>query len=241
MVATKRRSAIKKRIVPTKEVKRQQQYEKDYKIALKQVQKVNQRLKSLERQYAKGKGTWSVKLLRDKMDTNKIGAWKNNRLTISKDMTRTQLIAVQRASSQFLASKTSTKKGVNEVEPIDSGTYEVREETKESLYRTLKMQDDDLTKADIDDFYILLGDADARPFLKTDVMGGSALQIAISDAISYNDTEQQFLERMETFINIADSELREKARRLYKKYVKSKVLNLFDEEELELSRDFNLF
>lgn len=231
MVATKRRSAIKKRIVPTKEVKRQQQYEKDYKIALKQVQKVNQRLKSLERQFAKGKGTWSVKLLRDKMDTNKIGAWKNNRLTISKDMTRTQLIAVQRASSQFLASKTSTKKGVNEV----------REKTKESLYRTLKMQDDDLTKADIDDFYILLGDADARPFLKTDVMGGSALQIAISDAISYNDTEQQFLERMETFINIADSELREKARRLYKKYVKPKVLNLFDEEELELSRDFNLF
>lgn len=231
MVATKRRSAIKKRIVPTKEVKRQQQYEKDYKIALKQVQKVNQRLKSLERQYAKGKGTWSVKLLRDKMDTNKIGAWKNNRLTISKDMTRTQLIAVQRASSQFLASKTSTKKGVNEV----------REETKESLYRTLKLQDDDLTKADIDDFYILLGDADARPFLKTDIMGGSALQIAISDAISYNDTEQQFLERMETFINIADSELREKARRLYKKYVKPKVLNLFEDDELDLAKDFNLF
>lgn len=231
MMATKRRSAIKRRIVPTKEVKRQQQYEKDYKIALKQVQKVNQRLKSLERQFAKGKGTWSVKLLRDKMDTNKIGAWKNNRLTISKDMTRTQLIAVQRASSQFLASKTSTKKGVNEV----------REETKESLYRTLKMQDDDLTKADIDDFYILLGDADARPFLKTDVMGGSALQIAISDAISYNDTEQQFLERMETFINIADSELREKARRLYKKYVKPKVLDLFEDDELDLAKDFNLF
>lgn len=231
MVATKRRSAIKKRIVPTKEVKRQRQYEKDYKIAQKQVQKVNQRLKSLERQFAKGKGTWSVKLLRDKMDTNKIGAWKNNRLTISKDMTRTQLIAVQRASSQFLASKTSTKKGVNEV----------REETKESLYRTLKLQDDDLTKADIDDFYILLGDADARPFLKTDVMGGSALQIAISDAISYNDTEQHFLERMETFVNIADSELREKARRLYKKYVKPKVLNLFEDDELDLAKDFNLF
>ena len=231
MVATKRRSAIKRRIVPTKEVKRQQQYEKDYKIALKQVQKVNQRLKSLERQYTKGKGTWSVKLLRDKMDTNKIGAWKNNRLTISKGMTRTQLIAVQRASSQFLASKTSTKKGVNVV----------REETKESLYRTLKLQDDDLTKADIDDFYILLGDADARPFLKTDVMGGSALQIAISDAISYNDTEQQYLERMETFINIADSELREKARRLYKKYVKPKVLNLFEDEELDFAKDFNLF
>lgn len=231
MANKRRRSAIKKRIVPTKEVKRHQQYEKDYKIALKQVQKVNQRIKSLERQYVKGKGTWSVKLLRDKMDTNKIGAWKNNRLTISKDMTRTQLIAVQRASSQFLASKTSTKKGVNEV----------REETRESLYRTLKLQDDDLTKADIDDFYILLGDADARPFLKTDVMGGSALQIAVSDAISYNDTEEQFIERMETFINISDSELREKARRLYKKYVKPKILNLFEAEELDLTKDFNLF
>lgn len=230
-MATKRRSAIKKRIVPTKEVKRQRQYEKDYKIAQKQVQKVNQRLKSLERQYAKGKGTWSVKLLRDKMDTNKIGAWKNDRLTISKDMTRTQLIAVQRASSQFLASKTSTKKGVNEV----------REETKESLYKTLKLQDDNLTMADIDDFYVLIGDADARPFLKTDVMGGSTLQIAISDAISYNDTQEQFIERMETFVSIADSELREKAKRLYDKYVKPKVLNLFEDEELDLVKDFNLF
>lgn len=230
-MATKRRSAIKKRIVPTKEVKRQQQYEKDYKIAQKQVQKVNQRLKSLERKIEKGKGTWSVKLLRDKLDTDKIGAWKNNRLQISKDMTRTQLIAVQRASSQFLASKTSTKKGVNEV----------REQTKESLYKTLKLQDDDLTKADIDDFYILLGDADARPFLKTDVMGGSALQIAISDAIQYNDSLEQFIERMETFINIADSELREKAKRLYDKYVKPKVINLFEDDELDLAKDFNLF
>ena len=230
-MATKRRSAIRKRIVPTKENIKKTTYEKDYKIALKQVQKVNQRLKSLERQYAKGKGTWSVKLLKDKMDTSKIGAWKNNRLSINKGMTRTQLIAVQRASSQFLASKTSTKKGINEV----------REQTKESLYQTLKLQDDNLTMADIDDFYTLIGDADAKPFLKTDVMGGSALQIAISDAIQYNDSIEQFIERMETFVSIADSELREKAKRLYDKYVKPKVINLFEDDELDLASDFNLF
>ena len=229
-MATKRRSAIKSRIVPTKEVKRQQQYEKDFKIAQKQVQKVNERLKSLERKFTKGKGTWSVKLLRDKMDTEKIGAWKNNRLQVTKDMTRTQLLSVQKASSQFLKSKTSTKKGVEEV----------REETKKSLYKTLKLQNDDLTMADIDDFYILLGDADARPFIKTDVMGASALEIAISDAISYNDSEEDFLNRLETFTTIADSELREKAKRLYKKYVKPKVINLF-EDDIELSKDFNLF
>ena len=229
-MANKRRSAIKKRVVPTKEVKKERQYEKDYKIALKQVQKVNQRLKSLERKYTKGKGTWSVKLLRDKLDTDKIGAWKNNRLTISKDMTRSQLIAVQRASSQFLVSKTSTKEGVNEV----------REQTKKSLYKTLKLQNDELTMSDIDDFYILLGDSDAQPFLKTDVMGASALEVAITDAISYNDSEQQFIERLETFTTIADSELREKAKRLYKKYIKPKVINLFDNEELSLIDDFNL-
>ena len=229
-MATKRRSAIKSRIVPTKEVKRQQQYDKDFKITQKQVQKVNERLKSLERKFTKGKGTWSVKLLRDKMDTEKIGAWKNNRLQVTKDMTRTQLLSVQKASSQFLKSKTSTKKGVEEV----------REETKKSLYKTLKLQNDDLTMADIDDFYILLGDADARLFLKTDVMGASALEIAISDAISYNDSEEDFLNRLETFMDIADSELREKAKRLYKKYVKPKVINLF-EDDIELSKDFNLF
>lgn len=231
MVATKRRSAIKKRIVPTKEVKRQQQYEKDYKIALKQVQKVNQRLKSLERQYTKGKGTWSVKLLRDKLDTDKIGAWKNNRLTISKDMTRTQLIAVQKETSRFLKRKTSTKKGVKEV----------REKTKESLYKTLKLQDDDLTIEDIDDFYSIIGDEDAKPFLKTDVMGASALEVAITDAISYNDTEEDFINRLETFMQIADAETRAKAERLYKKYIEPRVINLFEDEELDLAKDFNLF
>ena len=231
MVATKRRSAIKKRIVPTKEVKRQQQYEKDYKIALKQVQKVNQRLKSLERQYTKGKGTWSVKLLRDKLDTDKIGAWKNNRLTISKDMTRTQLIAVQKETSRFLIRKTSTKKGVKEV----------REKTKESLYKTLKLQDDDLTIEDIDDFYSIIGDEDAKPFLKTDVMGASALEVAITDAISYNDTEEDFINRLETFMQIADAETRAKAERLYKKYIEPRVINLFEDEELDLAKDFNLF
>lgn len=231
MVATKRRSAIKRRIVPTKEVKRQRQYEKDYKIALKQVQKVNQRLKSLERQYTKGKGTWSVKLLRDKLDTDKIGAWKNNRLTISKDMTRTQLIAVQKETSRFLIRKTSTKKGVKEV----------REKTKESLYKTLKLQDDDLTIEDIDDFYSIIGDEDARPFLKTDVMGASALEVAITDAISYNDTEEDFINRLETFMQIADAETRAKAERLYKKYIEPRVINLFEDEELDLANDFNLF
>ena len=231
MVATKRRSAIKRRIVPTKEVKRQQQYEKDYKIALKQVQKVNQRLKSLERQYTKGKGTWSVKLLRDKLDTDKVGIWKNNRLQISKDLTRTQLIAVQKETSRFLKRKTSTKKGVNEV----------REKTKESLYRTLKLQDDDLSIEDIDDFYSIIGDEDAKPFLKTDVMGASALEVAITDAISYNDTEEDFINRIETFMTIADAETRAKAERLYKKYIEPKVINLFEDDELDLAKDFNLF
>ena len=230
-MANKRRSAIKRRIVPTKEVKRQQQYEKDYKIALKQVQKVNQRLKSLERKFTKGKGTWSVKLLRDKLDTDKVGIWKNNRLQISKDLTRTQLIAVQKETSRFLKRKTSTKKGVNEV----------REKTKESLYKTLKLQDDDLSIEDIDDFYSIIGDEDAKPFLKTDVMGASALEVAITDAISYNDTEEDFINRLETFMQIADAETRAKAERLYKKYIEPKVINLFEDDELDLTKDFNLF
>ena len=226
-MANKRRSAIKKRIVPTKEVKRQQQYEKDFKIAQKQVQQVNQKLKSLEKRFTKGKGTWSVKLLRDKLDTDKIGAWKNNRLTVTKDMTRTQLLSIQKATSQFLKSKTSTKQGVNEV----------REQTKESLFKTLKLEDDELTKEDIDDFYILLGDSDAKPFLKTDIMGASALKVALTDAVTYADSEERFIERLETFTEIADEELREKAKRLYKKYVKPKV----KDSDIELARDFKLF
>ena len=147
-------------------------------------------------------------------------------------MTRTQLISIQKETARFLQRKTSTKKGV----------YEVREKTKESLYRTLKLQDDDLTVEDIDDFYTIIGDEDSRPFLKSDIMGASALEVAVTDAVSYNDTINDFLRRIETFMSLADNETREKAIRLYKKYVEPKVVNLFEnEEELELSKNFNLF
>lgn len=227
-MATKRRSAIKKRIVPTKENKRQMSYDRDYKIALKQVQKVNDKLKSLEKKFSKGKGTWSVKLLRDKLDTDKIGIYKNNRLILNKNLTRTQLIAIQKETSRFLKRKTSTKKGVNEV----------REKTKESLYNTLKLQDDDLTIQDIDDFYSILGDEDAKSFLKTDIMGASALEVAVTDAIKYQDSVEMFINRFESFITIADVETYAKVERLYKKYVEPKVYGL-DEEDL--SYKFGLY
>ena len=197
-MATKRRKAVKMRVVPTKQIKQERDFERIYKDTQKQVQKVNERLKSLERKYSKGKGTWSVKLLQDKLDTYKYQAWKKGRINISKSMTQTQLLAINKASSQFLKSKTSTKKGIEEV----------REETKRSLFNTLKLQNDDLTMSDIDDFYSILGDTDAKPFLKSDVMGASALEVAIQDAVSYNDDLDNFIERLETYMVVADSETR---------------------------------
>ena len=233
-MATKRRKAVKMRIVPTKQVKRERDFERIYRDTQKQVQKVNERLKSLEKRYSKGKGTWSVKLLQDRLDTDKYQAWKKGRISISKSMTQTQLLAINKASSQFLKRKTSTKKGVEEV----------REETKKSLFNTLKLQNDDLTMSDIDDFYSILGDSDAKPFLKTDVMGASALEVAIQDAISYNDDLTNFIERIETYMTIADNETREKVKRLYKKYVKPKVIDIFEEtniDDFSLLEDFNLY
>ena len=110
-MASKRRQAIKKRTIPTKE----QQSIKLYNETLKQVRKTNARLDSLQRRNKKG-GTWAIKKLRNRLDSDILKAWtKNGKIKIPKNITNTKLKQIQTATKQFLDSKTSTNKGIKSI------------------------------------------------------------------------------------------------------------------------------
>ena len=210
MKKKKRRQYIKNRDV-SKKTSLIRNQEKLYKQTLKNTQKVNERIKSLNRRYKKG--TWSVKRLINRLDTNILSVWKNGRIELNKNLTKSQLIAINKATNQFLVSKTSTKSGIKEV------SSNVKESLKESLSDDIR----ELTNEEVDFMYDMLGDNDFSYFNKdredTNFIGASELWIVIDEAINKGDDENTFLNRMNVFVNVNDEDIRNKAINIYNKYV----------------------
>ena len=206
----KRRQYIKNRDV-SKKTSLIRNQEKLYKQTLKNTQKVNQRIRSLNRRYKKG--TWSVKRLINRLDTNILSVWKNGRIELNKNLTKTQLIAINKATNQFLESKTSTKSGIKEVSS----------NVKESLKETLSDDTKELTDEEVDFMYDMLGDDNFSFFNKNrediNFIGASELWIVIDEAINKGDDENTFLNRMNVFVNVNDEDIRNKAINIYNKYV----------------------
>lgn len=206
----KRRQYIKTRDV-SKKTSLIRNQEKLYKQTLKNTQKVNEKIKSLNRRYKKG--TWSVKRLINRLDTNILSVWKNGRIELNKNLTKSQLIAINKATNQFLESKTSTKSGIKEVSS----------NVKESLKETLSDDIRELTNEEVDFMYDMLGDNDFSYFNKdredTNFIGASELWIVIDEAINRGDDENTFLNRMNVFVNVNDEDIRNKAINIYNKYV----------------------
>ena len=206
----KRRQYIKTRDV-SKKTSLIRNQEKLYKQTLKKAQKVNERIRSLNRRYRKG--TWAVKRLVNRLDTNILSVWKNGRIELNKNLTKSQLIAINKATNQFLESKTSTKSGIKEVSS----------NVKESLKETLSDDIRELSNEEVDFMYDMLGDDNFSYFNKdredTNFIGASELWIVIDEAINKGDDENTFLNRMNVFVNVNDENIRNKAINIYNKYV----------------------
>lgn len=171
----------------------------------KLVSKANARLDSLQRRYKSG--TWASKKLANRLSSNKLNMWtKKGKIKTGKNLTKTQLIGLNKAINQFLNSQTSTKKGIsswkkNQVESI----------------KLNRSDDPDFTEEDAEDFFEMFGDNDFDFFASK--IGASALQEIIYDAMRENDSEDEFVARLSLYIEINDLDIREKAIRLYEKYV----------------------
>ena len=70
-----------------------------YKDTRKLVLQTNARISSLQRHFKKG--TWASKTLYNKLGTKKINIGKRGKLSLPKNLTKTELTAINKALSQF--------------------------------------------------------------------------------------------------------------------------------------------
>ena len=201
-----RRQARKKSI--TRKLSTTKNIDKLERETKKLVSKANARLDSLQRRYKSG--TWASKKLANRLSSNKMRMWtKKGKIKLSKNPTRSQLVAVNKAITQFLNSQTSTKKGISDV----------REKTIESLRGTLSTDVEEMSYDDAEKFYERFGNNDLQTI--ADKIGSSALQACIEDAIENGDSESDFVKRLEWYggVGMNDLDIRDAANRLYEKYV----------------------
>lgn len=173
----------------------------------KLVDEANRRLKGLNN--AGYRGTWASKKLINRIDTKTLKAWdKTGKIKVNKNLTSTQLKAIQKATEQFLSSKTSRIKGIEETKKatIDSIKETLSEENRKRV-----------TEEDAEFYYDMLGDDDFDYF--ADKIGASTLWQLIDEAIEMNDTEDSWLNRLGNYITLNDLDIRDRAIRLYNKYV----------------------
>lgn len=185
-----------------------------YKQVQTELKEVNKRLRALER--SGNYNSYSSKKLFERLGSKKLNVLNKSKkvnrghvlgVKLRKNMSNTDLAAVSKAANQFLRSATSTPKKLNKVV----------EQTKKSMYETLKSQGKDISKEDIEAYYEMLGNKDFDYF--NDKIGASTMWSIIEDAIEYGDTKKGFLDRLNNYITLNDVDIREKALSLYNKYI----------------------
>lgn len=179
-------------------------------------ERVNRRLKTLKQ--SKMGGTWSSKKLANRLNSKTIKAFKKGKVVVDKDLTTTQMIAIQKASSQFLVSETSTLAGIERV----------KRETIKSLKATLAT-DKRFDNLDAETAYSMLSDDDFNYFNNEEKVGASTLWALLEDSIEYIEGkgESAIARDKNSFINKImnmydssnDVQARERLMRLYNNYV----------------------
>lgn len=200
----KRRRALKQRRQPTKEDIRLRKYRQVKKLS----QKANVKLKSLGR--VTKEGTWSSRKLKNRLSTKRLKAWsKVGRINVNKKLSVTDLKMIEKAINQFLASKTSTRKGIEEA----------KNRVRDSIKTTLNEEGYDLTDEEADTFYSMLEDDDFNYF--ADKVGASTMWAIMDDAIEYNESDTKFANRIERYVaTINDLDTLERVQNLYSKYLR---------------------
>ena len=217
----KARLKLKSRTITTINKRKYNELVRDVK---RQVNETNRRLNTLERQHATG--TWASGKLKTRVGSNKVKGlmYKGKRIRLKSKMTKTNLIQVQKATKQFLTSKTSTKQGINEA----------KRETIKSLQDTLNLnrrKGKKISDKDAETMYNMLVDQDFSRFNtkrkghEDEFIGASALWSEIDSAIDrYNKTGQSdsetFIEKLQ-MLRKQDFSVDDRlaAERIYQRYV----------------------
>lgn len=155
--------------------------------------------------------SWGAKNLRDKLSSEPVQAWtKGNRVSVSKNMTLSQMQATIQALQKFINnSKTSTIRGINKI----------RENTIENFRQSLGI-DRKLTREEGEFYYRLFEDTDYSFFVPK-YFTASEFDALIQEAKEENYSVDEFVDLISSHLSGLDSELKERAIAFYNKYIKS--------------------
>lgn len=196
-------------------VYKQVDYDRDlYRRVKEQVDKANARLRNLEK--AGEYNSWASKKLFDRLDTQTLKVLqryrkggKIERINLTRQLTNTQLIAIEKATRQFLVSKTSTIKGIKNV----------KSSTIKAIQTTLSEEDaTKVTEEDAQFYYKMLGESDFDFF--ADKIGASTLWTLIDSAKENNSSLNSWINTLSNYIEFQeDADVRDMAINLYNKYI----------------------
>lgn len=170
----------------------------------KAIKKANERIKSVSKKYKGTTYMWAVNKLQSKLGSK---YFKSGRIKLPKKMKTTELINVYKEIESFMSSKESTKSGIKEIQE------------KAKLTMKNDLFEGDISDEDIDIYYSLLEDKDFTSLLDND-FGPSEFWVIIDDAIKYNDNQDEFIDRISTYLDVSDESVRNKAIKIYNRYVK---------------------
>lgn len=160
-------------------------------------------------------GTWASKKLDDKIGKFII----NNRVTIPKVVTLTELTALNKAMQNFLKSKTSTISGIQEVEKT----------TKQNISNILETDVDDiLDNEEVETIYNFFEDSDFSYIIKEANIPPSDLIIMMHTAKAENWTKERFISEIKNYnpdnTRLLDLDIAEKLEGIYDKLIKYDIL-----------------
>ena len=166
------------------------------------------RVRIKEKNIIKYKGnTWASKKLAEKLSSYSI---KDNKININKNMSRAELLNIRKTTLNFLESKTSTAKGIREVE----------KQTRENIFKEIE----DITDIDSEDINTLYDFFNDKDFIDTtNFIDPSDLWYLLAEAKSQEMTQPEFLDLIGNYIDRdslgTDVDLQNKLTRIYNKFV----------------------
>lgn len=163
----------------------------DYKAIVKDVRKANQRIARIQKRY--GENAWALNNLYDKLDNKMINAISpySGEISIKKNMSNAQLNAVRRATKEFLTSKTSTIRGIENV----------KKEVKEGLKKVFNDDNLNVSDSEINALYRIVEDKDLRT--TAELIGASTLWRLVIDARNKNMNKKEWNDQLKKY-NIND-------------------------------------
>ena len=159
----------------------------DYKAIVKDVRKANQRIARIQKRY--GENAWALNNLYDKLDNKMINAISpySGEISIKKNMSNAQLNAVRRATKEFLSSKTSTIRGIENV----------KKEVKEGLKKVFNDNNLNVSDKEINSLYRIVEDKDLRT--TAELIGASTLWRLVIDARNKNMNKKEWNDQLKKY------------------------------------------